>query len=313
MFQKVALVLVGLLIVLTVNITVFDKEDKVEAHHAGDFFLDIIPRSYFVLMNRMEETDVWLYSYEQRCNDANIRNEIVLAMLDTQNRYDVPHVLVNKGSPRDVWNNISTCGTEFSAKCGGGFAVACVGAEGERYPRNCDAFYNGVYMATFVSVENKKSVVKHEVKHCQDARREGYNDINYNCDPVPPNTFVDSIMGCGPRHSLDYTARDDWDWWILHFPPPLSEAGNSSFYGVYAQNNQTFVYYCATSVNANRVFLYYTDTVANVNHEWSGSRLQAAPNTCRNVPVPSGRCYWLKQTNAVADLRYANQVLAGCG
>lgn len=182
--------------------------------------------------------------------------------------------------------------------------MACVGADSPGYPRNCDAYYNGPYLATFAQLASRKSVVKHELQHCESMRAEGYNDVDWNCNPVPPATFTDTIMGCGPQHPNDYTARDDWDWFIVHVPPSLP-----SYYGLYGVDGHAYVYYCNTSVNANRVFLYYD---AGHGLVWSGERLNVTPVGCLNHEVPLGVCLWAKQTNAYADLLYGTEIKLGC-
>lgn len=281
-----------------------------ESHHNGEFFA--IPRNSFTLMLRMEKLGYFQWSYEQRCSLGNIEADVAGAMSDTAARYGVPHpqVSAQSGTYTDTWKNVSTCGTDFTARCGGGFAVACVGADPPGFPRNCDAYYDGPYMATFYSFASRKSVPKHEYKHCADMRAEGYNDIAWNCNPVPPSTYTDTIMGCGPQHSQEYTARDDWDWFIVHIPPQLNANTPKSFYGTYAENGKTYAYYCSTSVNSDRVYLYYDRGEGLI---WSGEQLPpASNNTCKNVEVYPGWCYWAKQTSALADPLWPNEIKIGC-
>jgi hypothetical protein len=140
--------------------------------------------------------------------------------------------------------------------------------------------------------------------HCSTGRAEGYNDLAWNCNPVPPDTFVNSIMGCGPQHALEYTARDDWDWYIWHVPPPIEQTNV-----IRAPNGQVSVRYCNTAVNADRVFVYYDRGEGLI---WSGERLSIASGTCRDVEVYHSWCYWIKQTNQTSDFLYATEVKVGC-
>ena len=181
----------------------------VQAHHQGAFFP--IPRDLYPLMLEMERTGVWAWSYEQRCASGNILLDVAGAFDDSSARYGV--LFVYGGGQR----NISTCAAEFVSACGAQ-AVACVGSDYPGYPLNCDAKYDGPYLATFYALSSREAVPKHEWKHCSARRAEGYDDdqndgtAGLRCIPS------DTIMGCGPNSPKEYTSLDDQAWAQEHRP-----------------------------------------------------------------------------------------------
>lgn len=238
----------------------------VQGHHNGDFFP--IDRALYTQMLEMERTGQWLWSYREDCNLANIYADVSGAINDSGSRYGVSTPEFNGGQL-----NISTCGAFFTGKCGAG-AVACVGADLPGYPRNCDAYYNGAYMATFWSFDSRKSVVKHEWSHCSARRAEDYCDAPESSGPCKGVTtgltcvVSDSIMGCGPNHPLDYSLRDDNAWRVEHYPKPVTVVGKN-------QNFAPNVYFCGAGANATEVaILYWEEEIGNY---WSGIVQPARP------------------------------------
>lgn len=219
-------------------------------HHQGDFFP--IDKQYYKLELKAETSGQWFWSYEERCNQGNVRDAVTQAFADTEVRYGVrstQSTIINQ--PLVVQNNVSTCGADFTGRCGAGFAVACVGADGARFPVNCDAYYDGPYMATFVSLASKMSVVKHEYTHCRDGRAEGYCDVQESSAPCNTGTICQpspSIMGCGPNHPLDYSSYDDSAFKVRHYPPKLP-------FAKWGWNGQWFAFSCNFSINTTRVAL----------------------------------------------------------
>lgn len=193
----------------------FFMRDTAQAHHLGPFFP--IDRSLFTMERQLEKTDYWPWTYEQRCS-GNIYADIAGTMQDKDAHYGT---ISPEGNFNGLisQNHISTCSIDLIASCGSG-AVACVGSDAPFYPRNCDAKYDGVYMATFYSFASRKSVPKHEIAHCDTGRAEDYDDDQNDgtpgliCIPSP------SIMGCGPNHPLDYSTYDDQMFAIRHYPAP---------------------------------------------------------------------------------------------
>lgn len=273
--RKVAILLAG----ITFGLWGFGV---VSSHHQGDFFP--IAKQHYRLELRAEALGVWQWSYEERCNQGNIFDAVQGAFVDTEVRYGVRSVgVAPANSPLTVQNNVSTCGADFTGRCGAGFAVACVGADGARFPVNCDAYYDGPYMATFVSLASKKSVVKHEYTHCRDGRAEGYCDVQESRSPC--NTGVTcqpspSIMGCGPNHPLDYSSYDDDAFKLRHYPPKLAGAW-------WGWNGQWFAYSCKFSENTTRVAVLVDD---GSGIRWAGltKTLSLDSNGCMGVGPADG-------------------------
>jgi hypothetical protein len=144
-------------------------------------------------------------------------------------------------------------------------------------------------MATFYSLDSRKSVPKHEWMHCSARRAEDYDDdqtdgtTGLRCIPST------SIMGCGPNHPLDYSSRDDQLWRDEHYPPALVNVGKNS---AYAPN----VYWCGAAVNATEVAVLYWE--AERGNYWSGLVKAATPN-CDGLYVEyaPGRWCGIKQQN----------------
>ena len=270
------------------------------AHHQGDFFP--ISRSLYIQMLEMEATGEWHWAYRQDCNTGNIYLDIAGALYDSGSRYGV--LMIEDG--RQL--NISTCASFFTGKCGAG-AVACVGADLPGYPRNCDAYYNGPYIATFYSFDSRKSVVKHEWSHCSARRAEGYDDDPNDGTPeincIPANT----IMGCGPNHPLDYSPRDDDAWRLEHYPKSVVLAGKNP---AYAPN----VYWCGISENATEVAILYWET--ETGNYWSGLAKLAIPGSgCdgQYVEYKPGRWCGIKPQNRTwgALVWNNNELWVNCG
>lgn len=283
---------------------------RVQAHHQGDFFP--ISREYYKLEQKLEQTGTWNWSYEERCNQGNIFDAVSGAMADTDLRYgSVSPQTPITNQPTVTQNNISTCGADFTGYCGAGFAVACVGAKGARYPVDCDAFYDGPYMATFVSLASKKSVVKHELTHCNTRRAEGYCDIQESISPC--NTGVvcqpsPSIMGCGPNHPLDYSSYDDSAFAVEHYPPKPSATG-------YGNNGSWYIYACGLTDNTKQVAVLVDDRNGQGIH-WSGITITANPdsNKCmglgtrEGLNITVGSIYYIKLENKLSAFKSFNEV-----
>ena len=265
------------------------------AHHQGDFFP--IPRSLFTLELRMERTGEWRWRYEERCNNGNILPDVAGAFDDTSKHYGVYFVADPTVNPDLVQANISTCSTDFTGGCGAQ-AVACVGSTGKGYPLNCDAKYDGPYMATFWSFASRKSVPKHEWKHCSTRRAEDYDDSTATLRCIPS----DSIMGCGPNHPLDYSARDDAAWATEHYPPALTSA--------YIDLTYQTIFFGTTNDRATRVAIIACRPDGSGCH-FTG--IYANPlDRAAYLPAERGVCFFAKSENELS-WRYAlTEVKAGC-
>lgn len=275
---------------------------KALAHHQGDYFP--ISRSLFIQELEMEATGEWAWSYRQDCSSGNIGPDIVGAFADTQALFGVQFVeywaepKVNGTTQK----NISTCGAAFIGACGA-TATACVGSDYPGYPRNCDAKYNGPYMATFYSFQSRKSVGEHEWMHCSTRRAEGYKDDGGDLTCIPSVT----IMGCGPNSPKAYSSHDVIAWAVEHWPAKLTQIGLGR------NDGGLYVYWCSPSDRSTRVSVLYEDSG---NRFWSGIH---TPNTvdangCRGQFVEEwvGRCYYVKAENAVSWYAQFSDVLAGC-
>jgi hypothetical protein len=280
MLQKSFLVLIVVAIALHAT--------AVFAHHNGDYFP--ISRTLYTQMLEMEQTGEWNWSYREDCNLANIYADVAGALADSGTHFGVA---VPEGGGQ---LNISTCAAFFTGKCGAG-AVACVGADIPGYPSNCDAYYNGVYMATFWSFDSRKSVVKHEWSHCSARRAEDYCDAEESSGPCKGVTtgltcaVSDSIMGCGPNHPLDYSSRDDLAWRLEHYPKSVVLAGKNP---AYAPN----VYWCGVGENATEIAILYWE--AETGNYWSGLVKPAIPGSgCdgQYVEYKPGRWCGIKPQN----------------
>ena len=271
---------------------------EVYAHHLGDYFP--IDRQSFTQMLELERTGIWNWTYDERCNNANILSDVAGAFDDTSQRYAV---WFQYGSGQA---NISTCAAHFVGKCGPE-AVACVGADSPGYPRNCDAYYNGVYMATFWSFASRKSIVKHEWMHCGARRAEDYDDdrtdgtSNLRCIPS------DSIMGCGPEHPLDYSARDDAAWAKEHFPD------GAVAYGSGRNAGGLYLYWCSNSAQAALTAIMKFDSNG---YTWTGIHAPVNYSGCQGWHVPEipGTCYYINEENALNYSRgeWRNDKLVTC-
>lgn len=211
------------------------------AHHQGDVFP--IPRSLFVQELEMERTGVWRWTYEQECTNCNILPDIAGAFDDTSQRYGVYFLPDSTGISQ---RNISMTGAKLAGSCGAQ-ATACVGSDSPGYPRNCDAKYDGAYMATFYSFASRKSVPKHEWMHCSTRRAEDYDDNQNDGTPGLNCIASDSIMGCGPQSPKDYTAHDDRAWATEHAPAKVTEWGKGS------NDGGRYIFWKSTDARATRV------------------------------------------------------------
>ena len=268
------------------------------AHHQGDYFP--ISPSQFPLMLEMQRTGQWPWEYKQECNEGNIRADIAGAFEDSRLRWGVLFPEVNQGL-RQL--NISTCGAAFTARCGAGFAVACVGSASPYYPRNCDAAYNGPYLTTFALSTSRKAVPKHEWLHCSNRRAEGYNDITYQCIPS------DTIMGCGPSSPKEYTAHDDAAWYNEHMPD-LVEA----FLARNPITGQLFLYWNQAGYPATDVAIHYEDWPSGVLY-YTGLHGAPTGNTGLYVDLPPPgvfRCYLAEPVNGVSWYAQSVKWYAGC-
>ena len=249
---------------------------RAEAHHLGDRFP--IPRSLFTQELEFEATGEWWWYYRQDCSGGNIYNDIQGAFLDTMYRYNILMPEGNPGDGRVTQANISTCAAAFAAACGSE-AVACVGSDYPGYPRNCDAKYNGPYMATFWSFDSRKSVVKHEWMHCSTRRAEDYDDDRTDGTDYLRCIPSGSIMGCGPNAPKDYTAFDDAVFVAEHYPQTFTG-------GVFA--NGTW-FYGASDDRTYRLAVYYR-TYTGFTF-WSGQQLPVSSGIAAFVPsLPLGPC-----------------------
>jgi len=240
---------------------------EAEAHHQGPIFP--IPRSLFTQELEFEATGEWWWYYRQDCSGGNIYNDIQGAFLDTMWRYNI---LMPEGDPSDgriSQANISTCAAAFAAACGSE-AVACVGSDYPGYPRNCDAKYNGPYMATFYSFDSRKSVPKHELQHCMTRRAEDYDDDRTDGTDYLRCIPSGSIMGCGPNAPKDYTAFDDAVFYAEHFPQSFTG-------GVLVDEN---VFYGSSDTRTTRLAVYIR--IYSGYTFWSG---QVVDDVCGNPGV----------------------------
>ena len=249
---------------------------EAEAHHQGPIFP--IPRSLFTQELEFEATGEWWWNYRQDCSGGDIYNDIQGAFLDTMYRYNI---LMPEGDPGDgriTQANISTCAAAFAAACTSE-ATACVGSDYPGYPRNCNAKYNGSYMATFYSFESRKSVPKHEWMHCSTRRAEDYDDDRTDGTDYLRCIPSGSIMGCGPNAPKDYTAFDDAVFVAEHYPQTFTG-------GVFA--NGTW-FYGASDDRTTRLAVYYR-TYTGFTF-WSGQQLPVASGIATFVPsLPLGPC-----------------------
>lgn len=279
--RKVTLLLFGLTLGIIYQIL------PAESHHQGDFFP--IAKQHYKLELQAERTGEWRWSYEQRCNQGDIRADVAGAFSDTETRYSIRSTqLTPSNAPLNIQNNVSTCGADFTGRCGAGFAVACVGADGARFPVNCDAYYDGPYMATFWSFESRKSVVKHEYTHCRDGRAEGYCDIQES--RAPCNTGVTcqpspTIMGCGPNHPLDYSSYDDAAFRLRHYPPKLTSLG-------YGFNGSWYTYACGLN-DPKYEMVTHIAVLANFfgpTIQWTGVTIEIPYNSTTGKRGDSNGC-----------------------
>jgi hypothetical protein len=290
---------------------------SVDAHHQGDFFP--IDRQYYKLEQKLESTGQWLWSYEEKCNQGNIFDAVSTAMADTDRRYNSvssQSPVINQ--PTIVQNNVSTCGAEFTGYCGAGFAVACVGAKGARYPVDCDAFYDGPYMATFISLASKMSVVKHELTHCNSRRAEGYCDVVESMPPCNTGTTCQpspSIMGCGPNHPLDYSSYDDSAFAVEHYPPKAPITGYAFLQPTGASFGSWYVYACGLTDNTKQIAVLVND---GTGIKWSGTTVQAQADNnslkCQGIGLKEGLqitvgfTYYIKFENKLSAFKSFNEV-----
>lgn len=252
----------------------------------------------------MEQTGFLPWAYEQHCNNANIYTAILGTFLDTDARYGTTSIEGHFAGMHSQ-RNISTCGAAFIAACGTG-AAACVGSDPPYYPRDCNARYDGAFIATFYSLESRKSVGKHELQHCISGRAEDYDDdqsdgtTGLRCIPST------SIMGCGPNHPNDYSTRDDALWRERHYPGFLHWA-----YLFPCQPGTVGVYW-ATPIDprATRVSIIYWDFLTNETG-WAGGIVDA-PGRQVCVPLRQNSCLYARAENAVSWYASQNLVLAGC-
>lgn len=265
-------------------------------HHQGPFFP--IPRSQFPLELRMEETGIWSWTYEQRCANCNILPDVAGAFDDTAQHYGVLFLYGDSPGQR----NISTSGAEFVGACGAQ-AVACVGSDFPGYPLNCDAKYDGAYMATFYSFASRKSVPKHEWKHCSTRRAEDYDDDQTDGTPGLRCIPSLSIMGCGPNHPLDYSPWDDQLWAQEHFPPPVAGAALQG----------GLLFYAATNDRATRIAVL-ADSGAGYYFLGYAPACTADGFVCGSFRLPilvAGTRVYAKAENAISWPYATTEVLAG--
>ena len=260
-----------------------------------------IPRSYFLRMLAMEQTGVWPWSYEQWQPGGNILPAVAGAFEDTSVRYGVYFVYDQQAGQK----NISVSGSPFTARCGAGFAVACVGADPPYYPLNADAYYDGVYMTTFYN-ESQRGVVRHEWLHVSSRRAEG----------TPSGTWAEgcvsfpSVMGCGSGSPKEYTSLDDAAWAAEHYPLPVAWAvvsleWRAVFYGRTPANDNG-------SKPATRVSLIQCDPMRGC--VWSGywgATTYAAD--IEAMPLPNvAACFYVRTENEISWRFSQPDVFAGC-
>ena len=257
--------LLGLL-VLALGLIVANNSPA-EAHHQGPIFP--IPRSLYTQELEFERTGEWWWHYRQDCSAGNIYLDIQGAFLDTMWHYNI---LMPEGDPGDgrmTQANISTCAAAFAAACTSE-ATACVGSDYPGYPRNCDAKYNGPYMATFYSSDSRESVPKHELQHCMTRRAEDYDDDRTDGTDYLRCIPSISIMGCGPNAPKDYTAFDDAVFYAEHFPQAFTG-------GVFADD---LVWYGSSDSRTTRLAVYYRTYTSYTF--WTG---QTIDDVCGNPGV----------------------------
>lgn len=260
-----------------------------------------IPRSYFLRMLAMEATGIWEWTYEQWQSGGDILAAIVGAFEDTSSRYGVYFTPSPSGQ-----RNISASGSPFTARCGAGFAVACVGPDPPYYPLNCDAYYDGVFMVTFY-FGSQKGVTKHEYQHCATRRAEGTPSGTWveGCVPFP------SVMGCGSGSPKEYTTLDDAAWAAEHYPQPASWAfvsreWDAIFYGLIPANDNG-------SQPATRVALIQCDSMRGC--VWSGYYGPTSyGKTIEAMPLLNvgGACFYVKTENEISWRWSESVTFAGC-
>jgi hypothetical protein len=286
------------------------------SHHRGDFFL--IPRSLFLLEIKMEQTGQWVWNYEQECGQGNLYADVAGAMQDTEDRYGDTDYIEALGGQR----NISTCAAAFVGACGPQ-AAACVGSNSPGYPSNCDAKYDGPSIANFFSSASRKSVVKHELAHCNTGRAEDYDDdqtdgtTGLRCIPST------SIMGCGPQHPNDYSSRDDALYFQRHYPPAFERCiFNASVPCVGLDVAGSGVYWCKRTENTRIVSVAYDDGVQGDGY-WVASFTEATGDAfpslagltaCQGLSVElvPGRCVYVLANNEMSYPARPYWQLAGC-
>mgnify|MGYP001565150135 CR=1 FL=1 len=254
-----------------------------------------IDRSLFPRMLVMERDGAWPWSYEQWQPGGNILHAVATAFDDTSKRYGVYFYYDDTAGQR----NVSASGSPFTARCGAGFAVACVGPDPPYYPLNADAYYDGPYMATFY-FQSQTAIPKHEWKHVSTRRAEG----------TPSGTWAEgcvafpSIMGCGPFSPKDYTELDDAAWAQEHYPAPVAGAAY----------NGGILWYARTTVNATRLAISLETAGFGPMFVGYAAPCTAAGLVCGGLALalPAMTCVSVKAENGISWARTDGWVAAGC-
>lgn len=243
---------------------------------------------------------VWTFSFQNINNcSGNLRPALNEAIRQAAAEFQIFFQESSTGIP--IYGN---CGSDFVAKCGAG-AAACLG---RGYPYNVSIDFDSPTVSTYFFV-TQVSVVLHElIGHAMATWNEQYNISGCLCSN---GTFDFMDTGPGSRHGIFDGGPEIARWQRTMGSPELTA------YGSGVNGAGLYLFACNFDHYATRLSILYND---GQGVYWSGVILpiKPDPNGCigigqfEGMVIQPGRCYYLKQENAVSWSTNINEVLIRC-
>jgi hypothetical protein len=249
------------------------------------------------------------YQVEPGCIERNLGATLQAALVDAKVKLSSSLTFIRDDVNYDLIIRVN-CGVKFSAVCGGGAVIGCLG---RGFPSNQDVDVTDT-MGTFFEISQIAIWLHEVIGHAIGTWNEQYcriGDLFLAC----PNWR--DVMNVGPesRHLLEEIEIERWHRTM--FPPAFERCiFNASKPCVGLDVAGAGIYWCGRSVKANVVSIAYDDGVQGDGY-WAaslvGNQLRP-PNQCDGVSVQivADRCYYVLMNNYVSYPTRPWWQLAGC-